>query len=490
MTADRLTSQAARGGAVTLVAQALKLALMITSIVVLARLIGPGDYGVFAMAVAVIGVAEILRDFGLSMAALQAKHLAQAQQSNLFWLNSAIGLALGLVVFAASWPIAAFFDQPVLVPVVQLLSATYALNGASTQFKVVINRRLQFVALSLVDIVPYIVGFGGALYLAVTGAGLWALVAQQLLVAAATLLLAVVFSRWMPSAPRRVAMDGLVSFGWRIAVTQFVSYLTRHVDSIAIGRVWGSEALGLYDRASQIVVMPLNQLNAPLSRVAIPTIARVRDEPERFERALRKAQLIALYLTASVFGMLVAIGDKVVVVVLGSDWDAAGIVIQLLAIGGVFRALTQICYWIYVSKGLASEQMRYFLVAQPVLAIAVLTGLPWGPAGVAASSSIGFAIYWACSLAWACRKAGISSIPLFADALRAIIIFVVPAVLIALSISRATDGSPALVSIFASCFGALMYWALLIAVSRRVRADMTTLIALLRTVLRRAKKAE
>ncbi|MFX5718569.1 oligosaccharide flippase family protein, partial [Acinetobacter baumannii] len=81
-----------RGGGITIASQMVKVVLMLGSTVILARLLNPTDYGLVVMVLAVVGVGEIFRDFGLSMAALQAKSLSQEQQSNLFWINTGVGL--------------------------------------------------------------------------------------------------------------------------------------------------------------------------------------------------------------------------------------------------------------------------------------------------------------------------------------------------------------------------------------------------------------
>ena len=98
---DRLGQRAARGALVTLTAQALKILVQLASVVVLARLLAPHDYGLVAMVLALIGVGEIFRDFGLSTAAIQAQTFSTAQRATLFWINGAIGLALALAATPA-----------------------------------------------------------------------------------------------------------------------------------------------------------------------------------------------------------------------------------------------------------------------------------------------------------------------------------------------------------------------------------------------------
>lgn len=473
-----LASAAARGGGITIVSQFVKVVLMLGSTVILARLIDPTDYGLVAMVVAVVGVGEIFRDFGLSMAALQAKSLSQAQQSNLFWINTAVGLALGVVFFAASFPLAAFYGQDDVVVITQALSLTFLLGGLSTQFKVRINRDLRFVALAISDLLPYAFGIGGAIAIAAVFGNFWALVAQQLIVAAMTLILAVALTRWRPGLPRRVPMDGLISFGASFAGTQIISYLTRNIDSLLIGKVWGSTALGYYDRAYNLVVLPLTQINTPMSRVAVPVLARIADEGARFISYLRRAQLVALYVTSSIFAVLFALGTPLVVAVLGPKWESAGPLLSILALSGIFRSLVQVVYWVYMSQGLAGAQLRFYLVAQPVLVGIIACGVPFGPMGVAIAVSIGYALFWLASLAWVRRVTKLDLGVLYLDALRALVFVAIPMGAAAFGTRMLVEslGGGVFVTVLCGGAAALIWVGVAFALFRRVRDDIAQLV--------------
>ena len=139
-----LAGSASRGALVTLAGQAVRVVIQLAGIVVLARLLGPSDYGLVAMVTVIIGVGEVFRDFGLSSAAIQAKILTPAQKDNLFWINGGIGLLLTLLVCALASPIADFYGDPRLQPLSYALSLTFLLNGLSTQFRADLSRHLRF----------------------------------------------------------------------------------------------------------------------------------------------------------------------------------------------------------------------------------------------------------------------------------------------------------------------------------------------------------
>jgi PST family polysaccharide transporter len=127
-TPPSLGRMAAGGALVTMGGQLAKIAVQFGGVILLARLLTPRDYGLVTMVLAIVGVGEVLRDFGLSSAAIQARHLSRGQRDNLFWINTAIGLVLALVVFLMAGRIAAFYGEPLLRGLAQAIALTFLLN--------------------------------------------------------------------------------------------------------------------------------------------------------------------------------------------------------------------------------------------------------------------------------------------------------------------------------------------------------------------------
>ncbi len=466
---------AARGTAVTLGSQAVRAAIVLASVVLLARLVEPASFGLLAMVTAVTGVAEVFRDFGLSMSALRARELTHGQRSNLFWINTGVGAALTALILLSSWPIAAFYDTPALVPVVQAVSVVYLLGGMTAQFRVAINRDLRFGALAVTEVVPPAVALALALALAATGHSLAALVVQQVAMAGATLVLAAALAHWRPGRPRRgEPMRELVSFGLSYAATQLLTYATRNLDSVAIGRVWGAVPLGTYDRAFQLSVAPFNQISAPMTRVALPVLARLVDTPARYAGSLRRAQLVASYVTSGLLLLLAGLGTPVTVLLLGERWAAAGPVLSVLALGTVLRSLQQVTNWMFMSHGRADAQLRLHLVGQPVVIVLMLAGLPLGPIGVAAGSAVGYAVFLAMALPWAGRVTSTPVRPLASDATRAVLVVGLPAGVAAHLVATHVAAGP-LLQVVAGVGAAAAWYLVAWAAVPRVRADVAVL---------------
>lgn len=483
-----LRARAARGSAVTLATQLIRSLVLLGGTIILARMVAPVEFGLIAMVIAVSGVAEILRDSGLSWAALRRTDLTHQQRSNLFWLNAGIGLALGAIIYSLSWPLASFYGFDVLVPVVQWIAPIYFLNGLATQFRVAINLGLRFGTLAIIDVAAPVVALALAIWLAADGQGLTALVVQQIATAVVALLLTVPLARWWPSLPRRApGMKALIGFGFSFAGTQLLSYGTRNIDSIAIGRVFGARALGLYDQAYQLAVAPLVLLNSPMSRVAVPVLSRVRHKMERYAAGLREAQLIACYVTATVLLVAAGVGTPLITLLLGPNWAAAGPIFSVLAIGSVFRSIQQVANWIFVVEDRAKSMLRLNLLGQPLIVALILLGLFWGPIGVAAGGSLGWCIFWLLSLWWVRRATGLAVRALLVDAVQILVLVGIPAGLTALAVALFVPLAPLWV-VLLGAVAAGLWCCLIMLISRRVRSDVRTLMHFVRLAVKRKER--
>lgn len=390
-----LGSIAARGAVLTMGGQGVKIMLQFCGIVILARLLSPDDYGLLAMVVVLTGLGEVLRDFGLSSAAVQATSLCRQQRSNLFWINSAIGLGLTMLVFAIAPAIASFYAEPRLVAISQVLAITFILNGIATQYRAQLNRSMRFGSLALADIIGMAGGLGAGLYMALSGFGYWALVGQQLALSGVTLCVLLANARWLPGLPRsNVAMRALLGYGGNLMGTQLIGYATRNLDSLIIGYRFGAESLGLYSKSYQLSMLPLNQINAPATTIALPVLSRLQHEPQRYRQFLLHGQTVMLHVIVGLLSFAAAMAEPLILLVLGPQWTPAVPIFRILAVAGIFQAASYASYWVFLSKGLTGLHLRFTLLSRPVLMACILLGALWGMPGVALTVTGGMAVSW------------------------------------------------------------------------------------------------
>jgi PST family polysaccharide transporter len=410
---------AARGARATLAGQGARILLQLVSVVVLARLLAPHDYGLFAIALVVVGIGEVVRDLGLSTAAIRAPSLTAHQRDGLFWLNSVAGLTLALVVLTAAVPVAGAFGEPELVPVIRALAATFLLNGVVAQYRAGLSRDLRFGALAATDLLAQVLALTVAVTAAAWGAGYWALVVQQLTQASVVLLGTVSAAGWLPGRPRRgVGLRPFLRFGSGVTGTQLVYYLGNNLDNIALGLWAGPASLGVYNRGYQLLMNPLNQVRAPASTVAIPVLARMQDDLARSGEYLRRAQLALGYTLVTAMALGAGAAVPVVDLMLGDRWHAVAPVLALLAVAGSAQTLAYVGNWVYLSRGLSGQLLRYTLVTLLISATCIGIGSQWGVVGVAAGYAAAALLEWPLSLWWLSRVTDLPVRALLLGALR------------------------------------------------------------------------
>jgi PST family polysaccharide transporter len=483
-----LGDRAARGSSIVLGGQAVKLLLQFASLVLLSRLLTPTEFGLVAMVVAVTGIADLLRDFGLSSAAIQSRTLSKDERTNLFWANCALGALCTALVSAAAPLIVALYGQPALGPIVLALAWVFLLSGINTQFRADLTRSMRYPALAVSDIGAQAVAFGAAVVLALNGAGVWAIVVQQLVTALLGLVINVVAVRWLPGRPRRrVSIRRFFRFGGNLFAAQTLTYLTKNVDNIALGIVSGPYQLGLYSRAYQLLMAPLSQVNAPMTGVALPVLSRLQDDKDRFDHYLTRAQLVACYLTASIFAVSAGVAEPLVTVLFGEGWEAVAPIFAILAVGGVFRSIQQIAFWTYMARGETGAQLRMILVTRPIMIVIILAGLPWGPIGVAVGHSVAFFLFWIVSTLHAGRVTGVDGAALLRNAVRPVLLVSLPAGLLAYAVSL-VPAAP-IVQTLAGIVAGVLCFAVIALLNRAVRGDVRILAGFVRRAFARRRAA-
>ncbi|MBL8929577.1 MAG: lipopolysaccharide biosynthesis protein [Kineosporiaceae bacterium] len=485
-----LGRRAVRGTSVTLAAQGVRFGLQLVSLTVLTRLLSPSDFGLVAMAVSIIGVADILRDFGLNSAAIQASTLSRDERSNLFWANTVLGLAAAGLAVAVAPLIVLLYGDPRLTAVVTATSAMFVLNGAATQFRADLSRSLRFSALAVADVAGQLVALTAAILTALAGWGYWAIVVQLNTVAAATLVLSWWQSRFVPSPPRReVSIRRFFRYGGGMLGTQLIAYGTRNIDNVAIGAWSGQAALGYYSRGYQLVMMPLNQINAPLTTIALPILSRVHQDPQLYPRYLHRAQLVGCYVTAPLLAMAAGLADPLVRVLFGPGWEPVGPIFAALAVGGVFRAVAQIAYWVFLAEGLTGTQFRMYVLTRPIVIAVMLSGLPWGALGVAVTASVAYVLDWLVQMWWVARVSRAPAGRLLRTAVLAIAGVGLPAGGAAVALASWLEGSgaPAALQLLLGVPAGLAAIGLAAAVLPWVRRDLALIWGLGSSGLRRRR---
>ncbi len=476
---------AARAAGQTVWTQALRITVQLGNVVVLARLLDNHSYGVVGMVTAVIGVATIFQDFGLSTAAIQGREVTHAQRSNLWWLNTGAGAVLMTIGVGIAPLLALFYREPAVTGVTIAIAPTFFMAGVVNQYRADLNRRLQVGRVLSVDLAASALALVAGALTAAWGWSYWALVVQRVVTALVPLLVLPLLAGWLPRRYDRSApMRSLLGFGVQMAGTQMVYYVAANLDAVLMGRLFGTASLGLYNRAVQTMRTPLNQFRPQVTTLGLSVMARLQDDDERALAYLRRGQLGLGYPVGLAMGLVIAVAPAIVDVVLGPRWSEVVPYMRLVALGEGLSTLAVVGGWIYTSRGLGRAYLRFEMLSAAVRMVAIVIGAQFGAIGVAYAYVASPLILWPISILLAGRAGGLHTVSLVWNGLR---ILAVSAVATALTwaVCLPVAHLPAIVVCLVACAALCAVMALLALLLPFVRNDMKELGAMGRMMVRR-----
>ena len=373
-----------RGAALTFVSQAIRLGGQFGTQIMLAHWLLPAQFGLVAMAAPVLSLVQVFNDLGLSQATIQREVISRDELSVLFWINLAVSLVLALCVGLAAPLIAAFYRQPGLAPIMAALGALLVFSGAGSQQIALMNRHMRYRALAGIDIACALAVAATGLVAVTSGLGSWSLVLMQAVNSATILVLAWSLSDWRPSWPRRgTQVASLLRTGGHLTGYNILAYFEVNLSTVLIGRLNGSAAVGLYDRAFRLVIVPWCQVSLPIDRVAVSLLSRLVGSPAAYARAHAQMLLGLLLLTGPGLVWASAQAEDLVPLLLGHSWVEAAPIFRWLSLAVVPGPFAASAYWLFVSQERARAQMHYGFAGAGALLASVLAGIHWGPLGVA-----------------------------------------------------------------------------------------------------------
>lgn len=384
-----LRTTVGRGAAAIAASQAVMVATQMGSVVILSRLLAPEEFGLVAMCAPVLALIGMLQDFGLVQATVQKPDLRHEEVNFLFWVNVALSAALALLLLLISPLVALFYQEPRIGPLIAAMALIVAANGLGAQHAALLNRRMEYGRIAIIGVVGAVAGLGTATAWALVQPSYWALFGGQL---AGTLLptgLMWLASRWRPGRPGG-AQGGraLIGFGAGITGFNFANFFARNLDNVLIGRVWGGAQLGLYDRAYKLLLMPLNQVANPLSKVMIPALSRMLDEPDRYRSAYLRVLTLSLLLVLPGVAAATAMADLLIPFALGAHWAGSAPIFMALGFAGLLQPLNNPAGWLFISQGRSTEFMYWGFATALFAVVAFVLGLPYGALGVAIAYAI------------------------------------------------------------------------------------------------------
>jgi O-antigen/teichoic acid export membrane protein len=411
-----LRQTAVRGAGIAIAGQAVSFAVMIGSVVILARLLTPTDFGIVTM---VTTFSLLFRSFGMNgfmELIMQRDELTHCLASNLFWIELGIGTILTLVLASSGQLLALFYHNSAVAAVTAGMSLTVGIGCLGWIHMGLLQRAMHFRTTAVINFAGQVVLVIVSIVLALAGwhywALVWGIVAQSAIVAAGAWWMC----RWIPSRPRRAAgtAAGLM-FATSVYSHFAFSYSTRNTDNLLVGWRYGAQSLGFYKKAYDLFVLPETQLLAPLSAVVVSTLSRVSGNREQFQRYFLRAIALLALVGMGIGADFALVGKDLIRFLLGPGWDEAGRIFALFGPGIGVMLLYNTHGWVHLSIGRPERWFRWGLMEFVCTASLFLLALRWGPSGIALAWTISFFVLMFPGFWYAGKPIGLGLGPVFAS---------------------------------------------------------------------------
>jgi PST family polysaccharide transporter len=401
---------ALRGGIVSVAMQYANGALQIAAAIILARLLAPEDFGLVAIVMVVTSFAPLLIDFGLGDATAQKSRITRGQVSSLFWLSSGIGLTIAVVVAVCSPLIAAVYREPRLEPIALCTAITFVLWGVSNQHLALLRRTMQFGRIARIQMFGTLAGIAVAIVIAIRGYGYWALVLRPITTALCIALGAWLACRWKPGFPvLDQEVKSMVRFGLHVVGFSVTYTMAKAVDRIALGLFYRPDQVGYYQNATLLFENSILSTLGQLHTVGSAALSKLQSDPDALRQKYEVALSAVAFFVMPMAAILSISAEDLTVILLGEKWRAAGSLLSIIALRGIFLAVEGSQGWLHLSIGRVDRWRNWGIVSLVVQVVAVLVGLPFGTRGVAVAVVMASLLLAIPSITYAGRPIGIDA---------------------------------------------------------------------------------
>ena len=352
--------------------------------IVLARILSQSDYGLTGMLAIFIALSNVLLDSGFGGALIKKQDTTQADYNAVFYFNVFVSLVLYVLLFFGAPLIARYFEEPQLVLLSRVLFLSILFNAFNLIQTIILTKTLRFNQLAKLNFMALVLSSLVAVALAIQGYGVWALVAQTVMLAVFKSLLLWMLNPWRPSfgfsmAPLREAF----SFSSRMLVTGLINAVFNNIYSVIIGKSYNKVELGYYQLANKYQDIPVSLITNTFRTVALPVFSNVNTDNERLARVLQKTnKSIAFILFPVVLGLCV-IAEPLLLGLIGEKWLPSVPLFRILLLSGLFSVFAQVFNELLVAKGKSRTYLRVEVTKKVFLVIAILCTFRYGVSGLA-----------------------------------------------------------------------------------------------------------
>ena len=298
MTEKNLKQKAASGMVWTSIQRFAGMGIQFISGIVLARLLTPYDYGCIGMLSIFMVLAEAFIDGGFGSALIQKKKPTQDDYSTIFWWNLGMAVLMYAILFVSAPAIANFYNIPLLCNVLRVQGFVLFIYAFNIVQRNQLRKNLNFKVLSIVTITTSLIALAVTIFMAYKGFGVWALVAQNLVMAAIPATVFWFFIKWRPIMSfSKQSFKELFGFGFYMFLTHLVNTFCSKLQGLLIGKLYSPATLGYFSKALSTERLASDSISSVMTQVTYPLYVKVQDDKPAMVNMIKRLTMTISYIT-------------------------------------------------------------------------------------------------------------------------------------------------------------------------------------------------
>src|SRR5690554_1197695 len=355
----------------------------------LARMLAPEAFGLVAMAAVVFELANAFINSGLGAALIRSKEVSEADLNTVFYTNLGLSLAAYAAIFTGAPYIAAFYSQPELTALVQMMGLVVFINAAKVVQSAVLSRKMDFKTQMKANTLATVVSGILAVTAAYQGWGVWSLVVRVLSQATVSAAILWVAGNWRPAWQFSTeSFSRLFAFGRNLLAEGLLSVAHQNSYTLVIGRFSSAELTGLYFFAKKISNMISQQLTGAIQQATFPALSTLQDDNATLKHKYRQIMQLMMFLIAPIMMLLAALAPQLIRLAFNEKWQGAVPYLQLLCVVGMIFPLHALNMNLLNVKGRSDLVFKVSLLKKGVNLTMLFLAIPYGVLGIVVSQVI------------------------------------------------------------------------------------------------------
>lgn len=356
---------------------------------VLARILLPEEYGIVSIVMVMIALGNVFVNSGLGTALIQKMDADELDFNTVFYASLSISLILYIAMFIAAPWIAAFYSEPILQPVIRVMSFRFVIASCNTVQRSYVSKKMQFRKIFFATIGGTLVSGVVGVLMALGGYGVWALVAQNMFSALVDTIVLFCIVDWKPRLQFSfLRLKGLFSFGWKLLVSSLIDTLYNNLRSLIIGKQYSSADLAYYNKGKQFPELVSGNVLTAIDSVLFPVISLKQDNPESVKQMVRRFIKSATYIMMPMMIGLACVAEPMVRLILTDKWLFCVPYIQIYCFVGFLQPIQTANMQAIKAMGHSDVLLKLEVIKKVFGTILLLTAMPFGVLILAGSNIV------------------------------------------------------------------------------------------------------